>query len=219
MRVPLCAVSGPCEWGVFAWVPRLQGWLTNSSMVHLGPGVRASRRSPVRTPARPTFHRAGAPERHRRPCRHRLQRLPGHWHQRRARSVWTVVTAFERDRPAGSPAHSVQDLVQRRLAGLGHQAGAQVLLQRLVRGGGPLAQHSVGALGDISDLNAGHSAVVPCAPHRNALLLGISEARTRSISLRHGAASEPRTSSVGVPWALWTTLRTHSEPRRSSRRA
>jgi hypothetical protein len=60
----------------------------------------------------------------------------------------------------GAPASAVEDFLQRRLACVLDQAAAQVLLQGLVRGSGPLTKDRVRLLRHVLDLNTRHNAIL-----------------------------------------------------------
>ena len=75
---------------------------------------------------------------------------------------------LQRHRTTRAAAGMVEDLIERWLAGLFDEPGAQVFLQRLMRSGCALAQDRVGLLRHILDLHTGHSAIMALeAPIRN----------------------------------------------------
>src|SRR5215475_2207874 len=80
---------------------------------------------------------------------------------------------FQGDRAPRAAFRPVEDLVEGRFAGLLDEPGAQVFLQRLMRGGGALAQDRVSPLRHIFDLHARHGAIMALeAPKYNRGVIG-----------------------------------------------
>jgi hypothetical protein len=61
---------------------------------------------------------------------------------------------------SGAAAGAVEDLVEGWLGGVLDQARPQIFLQRLVRSRSPLAEHGVGLVGNVLDLNTRHGAIM-----------------------------------------------------------
>jgi hypothetical protein len=77
------------------------------------------------------------------------------------------------DRTARAASRSVEDLVKGGFAGLLDEPGAQVFLQRLMRGGRALAEDRVSPLRHIFDLHARHGAILALeAPKYNHTVIG-----------------------------------------------
>jgi hypothetical protein len=67
---------------------------------------------------------------------------------------------FKCQRNPRIPSRFIQDLVQRGATSLSNQLAEQVLLQRLMGGRSPIAQHGVNVRRNVLDLNARHGAIL-----------------------------------------------------------